>query len=90
MAYRLAEKLCLDTDLVQPVSCQSAGVTYAPRHTTLAPDRLQALGMDAPEARQVIDQLYGGRPFQDRTIVSLWYNTYKLPDPGYVNLPAHP
>ena len=59
LAYRLAEKLCLDTNLIQPVSCQSAGVTYAPRHTTLAADQLEALGMDAPEAGQVIDQLWG-------------------------------
>ncbi|XGB40482.1 MAG: sugar nucleotide-binding protein [Cyanobacteria bacterium LVE1205-1] len=58
LAYRLAEKLCLDTNLIQPVSCQNTGVTYAPRHTTLDTDRLQSLGMDAPEVGQVIDQLW--------------------------------
>lgn len=58
VAYRLAEKLHLDTNLIHPVSCQTAGVTYAPRHTTLATDRLQGLGMHPPDAEQVIDQLW--------------------------------
>jgi dTDP-4-dehydrorhamnose reductase len=58
VAYRLAEKLHLNTNLIDPVSCQTAGVTYAPRHTTLATDRLQGLGMHPPDAGQVIDQLW--------------------------------
>lgn len=55
LAYRLAEKLCLDTNLIQPVSCPNAGVTCAPRYTTLAADRLQALGMHAPEVGRAGD-----------------------------------
>lgn len=58
VAYRLAEKLHLDASLIHPVSCQTAGVTYAPRHTTLAAARLQWLGMHPPHAGQVIDQLW--------------------------------
>ena len=58
VAHRLAEKLHLDASLIHPVSCQTAGVTYAPRHTTLAAARLQGLGMHPPHAGQVIDQLW--------------------------------
>jgi hypothetical protein len=58
VAHRLAEKLHLDASLIHPVSCQTAGVTYAPRHTTLAAARLQGLGMRPPHAGQVIDQLW--------------------------------
>lgn len=58
VAYRLAEKLHLDPSLIHPVSCQTAGVTYAPRHTTLAAEQLQGLGISPPDAEQVIDQLW--------------------------------
>lgn len=57
VAYRLAEKLHLDTRLIHPVSCQTAGIVNAPRYTSLATDRLQNLGIYPPDAEQVINQL---------------------------------
>lgn len=58
VAYRLAQKLQLNPDLIQSVSCETAGITHAPRHTTLRADRLDAMGLYPPDPWQVIDELF--------------------------------
>lgn len=44
-AYYIANKLCLDTALIKPVSCHTAGITNQPKFTTMNTDRLISLGM---------------------------------------------
>lgn len=59
VAYYLAQKLKLDADLIQPISCRTAGVMHAPRFSTLkADERLQTLGVYPPDPWQVIDELF--------------------------------
>jgi len=58
VAYHLAQKFRLDTNLIHPVSCQSIGIAHVPRFTTLNTDRLQILGIYPPAPWRSIAQYY--------------------------------
>lgn len=56
-ARHLARRLGCDEQLIEPVSCAQRGIEYSPANTTLAPAGLAALGLEAPQALRVLDEL---------------------------------
>jgi len=60
-ARRLAMRLGVAAELVQPIRTADAGIApaAAPRHTTLDPTRLgQELGLSPPHAGETLDEIY--------------------------------
>lgn len=56
-ARHLARRLGCDEQLIQPISCAVRGIEYSPAHTTLDTSGLAALGLEAPQALSVLDEL---------------------------------
>jgi dTDP-4-dehydrorhamnose reductase len=56
-ARYIAEKLSIDTKLIEPITSDSFGIQDLPKHTTLNSSRLYDLGLDIPLPTQALDQL---------------------------------
>jgi dTDP-4-dehydrorhamnose reductase len=56
-ACYLSEKLCLNTALIEPVSCHTAGITDQPKFTTMNTDRLAPLGINPPSPWSTLDSI---------------------------------
>lgn len=56
-ARYIARKLCIDPDLIEPISYKESGIHFSPQHTTLDSTRLVEFGLPSPPPLNAIDQL---------------------------------